>query len=216
MRDPAATVIDPALTSPTMTPPSITSTRFADSMLPCSSPATSTTAAMTWPVRCAPASIVKLPSMRTSPLNRPPCARCPILRSCPRSPVPRRSRIHRPPFAAPWACARHCRIRIDHRALRRCRGRRRNARCRRSGCIGFFPKRHEVSLLEKYKYMPYADTKVTPAAAVPTLSCIGDGRAGGPVRGVLAARPSYYLPRRRGVRYPIGPAERGYTLCRAS
>jgi len=37
MRDPAATVMNPALTSPTMTPPSCTSTRVADSILPSSS-----------------------------------------------------------------------------------------------------------------------------------------------------------------------------------
>ena len=37
MREPAATVMEPALTSPTMTPPSSTSTRLADSILPCSS-----------------------------------------------------------------------------------------------------------------------------------------------------------------------------------
>src|ERR1700693_6286422 len=71
MRDPAATVIEPAFTSPTMTPPSSTSTRLADSILPCSSPPTTTMPASTWPVRCAPASILKLPSIRTSPLKRP-------------------------------------------------------------------------------------------------------------------------------------------------
>ena len=51
MRDPAATVIDPAFTSPTMTPPSKTSTRLADSILPCSSPPTTTMPARTCPVR---------------------------------------------------------------------------------------------------------------------------------------------------------------------
>ena len=71
MREPAATVIDPAFTSPTMTPPSSTSTRFADSMLPCNSPPTTTTAASTWPVKWAPGSMLKFPSMRTSPLKRP-------------------------------------------------------------------------------------------------------------------------------------------------
>src|SRR5271165_4727683 len=71
MREPAATVIEPAFTSPTMTPPSSTSTRLADSILPCSSPPTTTIPASTWPVRCAPESMLKLPSMRTSPLKRP-------------------------------------------------------------------------------------------------------------------------------------------------
>src|ERR1700691_6098125 len=47
MREPAATVIDPALTSPTITPPSWTSTRLADSILPCSSPPTTTMPANT-------------------------------------------------------------------------------------------------------------------------------------------------------------------------
>ena len=40
-------------------------------MLPCNSPPTTTTAASTCPVKCAPGSMLKLPSMRTSPLKRP-------------------------------------------------------------------------------------------------------------------------------------------------
>src|ERR1022692_75294 len=71
MREPAATVIEPALTSPTMTPRSSTWRRLAEPMLPCNSPPTTTMAASTWPVRCAPASMLKFPSIRTSPLKRP-------------------------------------------------------------------------------------------------------------------------------------------------
>src|ERR1700691_4120405 len=49
IREPAATVMEPAFTSPTMTPPSSTSTRLADSMLPCNSPPTTTMPARTCP-----------------------------------------------------------------------------------------------------------------------------------------------------------------------
>src|SRR6185437_6458188 len=71
MREPAATVIEAALTSPTMMPVDSTSTCLAASILPCSSPPTTTTLARTWPSRRAPASMRKLPSTCTSPLNRP-------------------------------------------------------------------------------------------------------------------------------------------------
>src|SRR6202034_167927 len=71
MRDPAATVRKPAVTSPLSTPPSSNSTRFAFSMLPSSSPPTTTTLAFTRPSRWAPVSRVTLPSTCTSPLNRP-------------------------------------------------------------------------------------------------------------------------------------------------
>src|SRR6202161_4525862 len=71
MREPAATVMDAALTSPTMTPVLSTSTCLAASILPCSSPPTTTTPARTWPSSRAPASMRKLPSTCTSPLKRP-------------------------------------------------------------------------------------------------------------------------------------------------
>src|SRR5882757_8920546 len=71
IREPAATVSDPALTSPLMTPPSSNSTRLAFSMLPMSSPPTTTTLAFTRPSRCAPVSRVTFPSTATSPLKRP-------------------------------------------------------------------------------------------------------------------------------------------------
>src|SRR6185312_4869582 len=71
MREPAATVREPALTSPLITPPSSSSTRLAVSMLPSSSPPTTTTLALTWPSRWAPVSRVTLPSTCTSPLKRP-------------------------------------------------------------------------------------------------------------------------------------------------
>src|SRR5262245_39055904 len=78
MRDPAATVSEPALTSPDSTPVSSSSTREAPSILPWSSPPTVTVWALTWPVRCAPASITRLPWTWTSPLNRPAIRTCPL------------------------------------------------------------------------------------------------------------------------------------------
>jgi len=71
MREPAATVREPAFTSPVMTPPSCNSTRLALSILPLSSPETVTVWARTWPSSEAPVSIVRLPSTCTSPLKRP-------------------------------------------------------------------------------------------------------------------------------------------------
>src|SRR5688572_13247734 len=62
MRAPAATVIVPALTSPTIWPPCSSSTRCADSMLPSSSPATTTLRARTPPWTLAPTSTVRSPS----------------------------------------------------------------------------------------------------------------------------------------------------------
>src|SRR5579863_7477287 len=71
MREPAATVIEAAFTSPTMTPVESTSTCLAASILPWSSPPTTTTPARTWPSSLAPASMRILPSTCTSPLKRP-------------------------------------------------------------------------------------------------------------------------------------------------
>src|ERR1017187_1316391 len=71
MREPAATVREPALRSPLNTPVSSNSTRDAPSMLPSSSPPMITVLARTAPVSLAPASIVRLPWTCTSPLKRP-------------------------------------------------------------------------------------------------------------------------------------------------
>src|SRR4249919_2524840 len=68
MREPAATVSDPALTSPISTPPASSSTCAAPSMLPSSSPAMITRLARTPPASLAPASIVRSPWTLTSPL----------------------------------------------------------------------------------------------------------------------------------------------------
>ncbi len=69
--EPAATVSDPAFTSPVIAPPCCSSTRLALSMLPCSSPLTITSLARTWPSTLAPESMCRLPSTWTSPLNLP-------------------------------------------------------------------------------------------------------------------------------------------------
>src|SRR6185295_4137254 len=47
-------------------------------MLPSSWPPTTTVSALTCPVRCAPASIVRLPCTLTSPLKRPAIRTCPL------------------------------------------------------------------------------------------------------------------------------------------
>src|SRR5690606_20909961 len=77
MREPAATVSEPALRSPLSTPVCSSSTRAAASMLPSSSPPTMTVFARTPPVTLAPASIVKLPCTWTSPLKLPAMRTCP-------------------------------------------------------------------------------------------------------------------------------------------
>src|SRR5215212_4672692 len=61
MREPAATMSEPALSSPLSTPVCSSSTREAASMLPSSWPPTTTVSAFTPPVRCAPGSMVRLP-----------------------------------------------------------------------------------------------------------------------------------------------------------
>src|SRR5690606_1588063 len=71
IREPAATVSDPALRSPLSTPVSSSSTRDAASMLPSSSPAMVTVLARTPPVTLAPTSMVRLPWTWMSPLKRP-------------------------------------------------------------------------------------------------------------------------------------------------
>src|SRR5690606_27640789 len=71
MREPAATVSEPALRSPLSAPDSSSSTREADSMLPSSSPATITFLALTPPLSLAPFSMVRSPWTLTSPLNLP-------------------------------------------------------------------------------------------------------------------------------------------------
>ena len=63
MRDPAATVSVPALRSPFRTPVASSSTFFALSMLPSTSPAIATASARMLPVSLAPCSIVRSPSM---------------------------------------------------------------------------------------------------------------------------------------------------------
>src|SRR5690606_28969026 len=90
MRAPLATVSEPALTSPTSTPPCCSSTSCAVSMLPSSSPAITTRLARTPPVSLAPASMVKSPWTLTSPLNLPAMRTLPapsILPSMVRSPA---------------------------------------------------------------------------------------------------------------------------------
>src|SRR5690606_10887651 len=71
MREPAVTVSEPALRSPSSVPVSSSSTREADSMLPSSSPATTTFFARTPPLSLAPFSMVRSPCTLTSPLNLP-------------------------------------------------------------------------------------------------------------------------------------------------
>ena len=78
MRAPAATVSEPALTSPFTAPESISSTRSAPRMLPFSSPATTTDLACTCPVTVALASIVRLPWTLISPLKRPTMRTLPL------------------------------------------------------------------------------------------------------------------------------------------
>src|SRR5690242_10941929 len=70
-RAPAATVREPALTSPWTTPLCCSSTSDASSTLPSSSPAIVTRSARTAPVSLAPVSIVRSPWTLTSPLNLP-------------------------------------------------------------------------------------------------------------------------------------------------
>src|SRR6266542_5034332 len=67
MRDPAATVSEPALRFPFNTPLWRSSTLDAASMLPSSSPPMITVAARTPPVSLAPGSMVRLPFTWTSP-----------------------------------------------------------------------------------------------------------------------------------------------------
>src|SRR5687768_12122976 len=78
IREPAATVSEPALRSPVSTPDSSSSTRCAPSMLPSSSPAMVTLLARTPPVTLAPFSMVRSPSTLTSPLNWPAIRTCPL------------------------------------------------------------------------------------------------------------------------------------------
>src|SRR5690606_10303089 len=78
MREPAATVSVPALTSPTSTADGCSSTRSADSMLPSSSPARVTRLARTPPLRRAPPSMARSPSTLTSPLKRPAMRTLPL------------------------------------------------------------------------------------------------------------------------------------------
>jgi len=101
MREPAATVIDPAFTSPTMTPPS--STRLASPIRCC--PAIHRPPRPRrrepWPVRCAPGSMLKFPSDAHIALEGVrPCERCrPLdLASMVRLAA---ITIHRPPRARP-------------------------------------------------------------------------------------------------------------------
>src|SRR5690606_15359718 len=78
IREPAATVSEPALTSPISAPDASTSTFCADSMLPSSSPAMMTVCARTPPVSLAPVSMVRLPCTLTSPLNLPAIRTWPV------------------------------------------------------------------------------------------------------------------------------------------
>src|SRR6185437_6825165 len=71
MREPAATLSDPAFRSPVSAPLCSSSTCTADSMLPTSSPPIVTFSARTLPVTLAPGSMVRSPRTLTSPLKLP-------------------------------------------------------------------------------------------------------------------------------------------------
>src|SRR5712675_768890 len=77
IREPAATVMVSALTSPMMMPVEVTSMCLA-AILPVSSPLTVTVAARTSPWCLAPGSIPRLPSTCTSPLKEPAMRTWPV------------------------------------------------------------------------------------------------------------------------------------------